>query len=81
MEHNAKHHDSGKNHGLIIEETCQTTRWSNSVFSFILSVTEINAYLAHCFWGGYKGPQIDWWKKLVYELIHNTYDNEKDGIV
>ena len=76
--HNAKRHDCGTKHGLSLEETWKTTRWPCRAFSFILAVVEVNAYLAMVYFGGYKGTQWEWRKKMVYELLHNHLDTEGD---
>jgi len=72
--HNTKRHDGGTKHGLSIEETWRTTNWTIRVFSFILAITEVNAFLAMKFFGGWKGTQLEFRKKLAYELIHNALD-------
>ena len=77
--HNAKRHDGGTKHGLSIEETWRTTNWTIRVFSFILAITEVNAFLAMKFFGGYKGTKLEFRKKLAYELIHNALD--VDGVI
>ena len=74
--HNSKRHDCGTKHGLSIEETWKTTRWPCRVFAFVLSVAEVNAYLAMVFFGDYSGSQWEFRKKLAYELIHNPYDTD-----
>ena len=70
-EHNAYWHDCGKNNGLSLEETWKTTWWSNRVFVFILAVSEVNAYLAMRYFGELKMTQLEFRKKIAFELIHN----------
>ena len=74
--HNAKRHDAGTKHGLSIENTWRTTRWPCRVFSFILALAEVNAFLAMVYFGDYKGTQWEFRKKPAYELVHNHYDME-----
>eukprot|EP00804_Cyclotella_cryptica_P012921 CCRYP_002279-RA/>CCRYP_002279-RA protein AED:0.21 eAED:-0.11 QI:0/-1/0/1/-1/0/1/0/175 len=62
-------------HGVpSIEETRVTTRWALRVFQFILVVTEVNIFLALCFfvWGGdEKMTLLEMRRKLAWELINN----------
>ena len=74
-EHNAYQHDFGKKHGLSLEETWKTTRCTNLVFAFILAVSEVNAYLAMRYFGGLNMTQLEFWKKLTFEFIHNTLES------
>ena len=74
-EHNAYWHDCGKNPGLSLEDTCKTRRWSNCVFAFILAVSERNAYLAMRYFGELKMTQLEFQKKLAFELIHNKLES------
>ena len=78
--HNSKRHDCGTKHGLSIEETWKTTRWACRVFAFVLSVAEVNAYLAMVYFGDYSGSQWEFRKKLAYELIHNPYDTDGEAV-
>ena len=71
-ENNAYQNDCGTKHGLSLEETWKTKRWENSVFAFILAVSEANAYLAMRYFGKLNMTQLEFRKKLVLELIHNT---------
>ena len=57
---------------MILEETWKTKRWANCVFAFILAVSEVNAYLAMRYFGELKMTQLEFWKKLDFEFIHNT---------
>ena len=76
-QHNAKRHDCGTKLGLSLEDTWRTTRWPIRVFSFILALTEVNAFLSMKYFGGLQGTQWEFRKKLAYQLIHNGY--ELDG--
>ena len=44
----------------------------NRVFALILAVSEVNAYLAMRYSGELKMKQLEFRKKLAFELIHNT---------
>ena len=72
--HNGKRHDCGTKQGLSIEETWRTNRWPCRVFSFILALTEVNAFNAMKYFGSYQGTQWEFRKKLAYQMIHNAYD-------
>ena len=61
-EHNTYRHDCGTKHGLILEETWKTTRWENQVYTFILAVSEVNAYLAMRYFRELKMTQLEFWK-------------------
>ena len=39
----------------------------------------IHTFLEMIFFGGWKGTQLEFWKKLVYELVHNAMD--VDGMI
>ena len=73
--HNTYWHDCKTKHGLSLEETRKTTRWENRVFAFNLAVSEVNAYLAMRYFGELNITQIQFRKKLVFELIHNTLES------
>ena len=70
-EHRAYQLDCGMKHVLSLEETWRTTRWENCVFQFILAVSEVNAYLAMRYFGELKMTQLEFRKKIAFELIHN----------
>ena len=74
-EHNTYWRGCGNKHGLILEETWKKTRWENCVFVFILAVSEVNMYLAIRYFGGLKMTQLEFRKKLAFELINNTLDS------
>ena len=57
--HNSKRRDCGTNHGLSLEETWRTTNWALRVFSLILALTKVNAFLEMRFFGGYSSTQLD----------------------
>ena len=43
--HNAKMHNGGTKCGLLMKETWRTSNWTTCVISFILAITEVNAFL------------------------------------
>ena len=55
--HNTNRHDDGTKHGLSIEETWRITNWTLRVFLFILTIMEVNSFLARFFWW-LKGDKI-----------------------
>ena len=74
-EHNKYCHDCGKKHGFSLEETWNTTRWENRVFAFISAISEVNAYLAMRYFGELNITQLEFQKKLAFELIHNPLES------
>ena len=72
--HNSKRHDCGTKHGLSLEETWQTTNWTLRVLSFIISITEVNAFFAMRFFGGLTCAQLEFQRKLAHQMVHNAYD-------
>ena len=72
--HNAKRHDCGTKNGISLEETWKTSRWPCRVFAFILAIVEVNSYNAMKYFGKYDGTQMQFRRKLAYQLIHNPYD-------
>ena len=72
--HNAKRHDCGTKNGISLEETWKTSRWPCRVFVFILAIVEVNSYNAMKYFGKYDGTQMQFRRKLAYQLIHNPYD-------
>ena len=77
-DHNAKRHDCGTKNGLCLEDSWSTNRWENKVFAFILAITEVNAYLAIQFFTETKYKQLEFRKKLSYEMVHNRFDREEE---
>ena len=74
-DHNSKCHDCGTKNGLCIEDSWSTNRWENKVFAFILAIlTEVNAYLAMQFFSETSYKQLEFQKKLSYEMVHNSFD-------
>ena len=72
--HNSKRHDCGTKHGLSLEETWRTTNWTLRVFSFVLAITEVNAFLAYRYYSGYSGTQLEFRKRLAHDMIYNGLD-------
>ena len=53
--------------------------WPNQVFSFLLSITEVNINLAATYFGLQEPTgQINFCKKLAKTLIFNMHNNEDD---
>ena len=44
--HSIWRHDGTSNQGLSIEEIWGTKRWENLVFAYIITMTEVSAYVA-----------------------------------
>jgi len=78
-DHNNKRQDGGKKQGLALESTWVTYRWPVRVFSFILAITEVNAYLAWQYFTGAKIEFLTFRKRLAHALIYNRLVESGDG--
>ena len=62
-----------------IEATWVTHRWANRVFSFLLAISEVNAYKAFLYFKSKHNPDLtdmtlnQFRRKLAMALIHNEY--------
>ena len=66
---------------MSLEVVWATKYWPNQVFSFLLSVTEVNINLAATYFCGQEQMgQINFHKKLAKTLIFNTHYNKHDDI-
>jgi hypothetical protein len=81
-EHNSKRHDGGTGCGISLEASWATIRWENRVFSFMLGISEVNAFLARSRFGGEIETQIQFRQKLAFDLITHMDDvrNNAEGI-
>jgi hypothetical protein len=69
-EHNSKRHDGGTGVGVSLEASWATTRWENRVFSFILAISEVNAFIGRRYFDTVDlETQIDFRRKLSMELV------------
>lgn len=76
-------HNNLRHSVLSLEETWITHRWINCVFSFILAITEINAYLALKFFvwipWNQKIPTLrKFWRKLAFDLIYDEFHEKEE---
>ena len=75
-DHNAKRHSP-----ISIEVVWATKWWPNRVFCFLLSITEVNCFLAEsCFTGQKSDSMLDFRKRLSLELIENAYMKEDNRV-
>ena len=59
-----------------------TKRWANRVFAFLLSITEVNCFLAQSHFTDQKsGSMLELWKQLAYELIENDYLEKEEAVM
>lgn len=79
-DHNNKRQDGGTKQGLALESTWSTYRWPIRVFSFILAISEVNAYLAWTYFKLERLEFLNFRKLLAQALIYNRYV-EKDAAV
>ena len=57
-----------------------TKRWANRVFAFLLSITEVNWFLAESHFTDRKsGSMLEFWKQLAYEPIENDYLEKEEA--
>ena len=77
--HSADDHNNKRHAPISLEVVWATKYWPNRVFSFLLSVTEVNINLAATYFGGQEPTgQINFCKELAKTLIFNTHYNEDD---
>ena len=75
-DHNAKWHSP-----ISIEIVWATKQWPNRVFCFLLSITEVNCFLAESYFTGRKSDSmLGFWKHLSFELIENAYMREEERV-
>ena len=74
--HNSKRHEGGTHQGISLETTWVTCRWENRVFCFIITVAEVNAYLACRYFFNKEEEFMDFQKMLAKELLYNTLDDD-----
>ena len=78
-QHSVNDHNNKQHSPISLEVVWVTKYWPNQVFSFLLSVTEVNINLAVMYFGGQeKTGQINFHKKLAKVLIFNMHYNEDD---
>ena len=57
-----------------------TKRWANRVFAFLLSITEVNCFLAESHFMDQKsGSMLEFQKQLAYKLIENDYLEKEEA--
>ena len=76
-------HNNLRHQSPSLEETWVTHRWPNRVFSFILAVAEVNAFVAFRFFvwqprGKKELTLTQFRRKLALELIYNEYLKEDE---
>ena len=70
---------NGKRHSPIsLEVVWATKRWPNRVFAFLMSITEVNCYLAESYFTSRKSnSMLDFRKSLSHQLIENEYFDQE----
>ena len=70
---------NGKQHSPIsLEVVWATKRWPNRVFAFLMSITEVNCYLAESYFTSRKSnSMLDFRKSLSHQLIENDYFDQE----
>ena len=63
-------HFNSRHSPLSLEESWATKDWKHCVFSFIISLVEVNARLSHGYFNDELPlPQVLFWKQLAREQI------------
>ena len=75
--HSVDDHNNKRHSPISLEVVWATKNWLNRVFSFLLSVTEVNVNLAAMYFCGQNQMgQVEFCKLLAQNLIYNTHYNE-----
>ena len=78
-QHSVDDHNNKRHSPISLEVVWATKYWPNRVFSFLLSVTEVNVNLAATYFSDREPTgQINFRKKLAKTLIFNMHYNEDD---
>ena len=70
--HQIDDHNNRRHSPISIEKTWATKFWPDRNFAWFLAVTEVNANLARGYFGGETLPQIEFRKKLAWEMMNNA---------
>ena len=78
-QHSIDDHNNKQHPPISLEVVWATQYWPNRVFSFLLSITEVNVNLAVMYFGGQEPTgQINFHKKLAKTLTFNRHYNGDD---
>ena len=76
--HHAVDDHNGMRHSPIsLEVVWATKRWPNRVFAFLMSITEVNCYLAKSYFTRKSESMLDFQKSLSHQLIENDYFDQE----
>ena len=76
-QHSVDDHNNKRHSPISLEVVWAMKNWPNHVFSFLLSVTEVNVNLAATYFCGQNQMgQVEFCKLLAQNLIYNTHYNE-----
>ena len=77
--HHAVDDHNGKQHSPInLEVVWATKKWPNRVFAFLMSITQVNCYLAESYFTSRKSESmLDFRKSLSHQLIENDYFDQE----
>jgi len=64
---------------ISLERTWVTKYWPDRNFAWFLAVTEVNANHARGYFGGQTLPQLEYRRKLAWEMMNNTIGLEVGG--
>ena len=73
-QHSVEDHNAKRHSPISIEVVWVSKRWPNHVFAFLLSITEVNCFLAKSYFTSRKTESMmDFRKDLAHQLIENKY--------
>ena len=80
--HNAKPYVCGTKNGISFDETLKISWWPCRIFALILAIVEVNSCNAMKYFGKYDCTQMQFRRKLAYQLIHNPHgiDGKHDPV-
>ena len=78
--HAVDDHNGNGHSPISLKVVWATKRWANRVFAFLLSITEVNCFLAQTHLTDRKsGSMLEFRKQLAYELIENDYLEKEEA--
>ena len=75
--HQIDDHNNRRHSPVSIESTWATKYWPDRNFAWFIAVTEVNVNNVRGYFGGVSLPQLEFRRKLAWEMINNTVGVEK----
>ena len=80
FQHAVDDHNGKRDSPISLEVVWATKRWLNRVFTFLLSITEVNCFLVESHFTSQKsGSMLDFRKQLAFELIEIVYVEQEEA--